>query len=276
LVLLPSRLSQVKSLFLMFLYALISPNLCCQCQSSQMTFPVNLLLTLLLCVKDKATSRVLSKGKKVIGLYRLDVPLFLTFYSFRQQVASDGVWHKRLGHPNDQVLKHLSTIKAILFNKTSQSMCESCQLGKTCRLPFSSSDFRSSRPLERIHCDVWGPVPIVSVQGFRFYVVFIDNYLRFCWFYPLKLKSDVFSVFKAFQQQVENQYKQKICVFQSDGGGEFMNNNMSQHLAACGIKHFVSCPHTPEQNGIAERRHRHITELGLSMLYQSIFLKNSG
>ena len=109
----------------------------------------------------------------------------------------------------------------------------------------------------------------MSVQGFRFYVVFIDNYLRFCWFYPLKLKSDVFSVFKSFQQQVENQYKQKICVFQSDGGGEFMNNNMSQHLAACGIKHFVSCPHTPEQNGIAERCHLHITELGLSMLYQS-------
>ena len=221
------------------------------------------------CVKDKATSRVLSKGKKVKGLYRLDVPQFLTFYSFRQQVASDGVWHKRLGHPNDQVLKHLSTIKAILFNKTSQSKCESCQLGKTCRLPFFSSDFRSSRPLERIHCDVWGPAPVVSTQGFRFYVVFIDNYSTFCWLYPLKMKSDVFTIFKAFQSQVENQYKQKISVFQSDGGGEFVNKNLSDHFTAAGIRHFISCPHTPEQNGIAERRHRHITELGLSMIYQS-------
>ena len=179
------------------------------------------------------------------------------------------MWHKRLGHPNDQVLKHLSSIKAISFNKTSQSICESCQLGKTCRLPFPNSEFRSGRILERINCDVWGPAPVVSVQGFRFYVVFIDNCSRFCWFYPLKAKSDVSYVFKAFQLQVENQYKQKISVFQSDGGGEFINKTLLDHFAATGIKHLVSCPHTPEQNGLAERRQRHITELGLSMMFQS-------
>lgn len=148
-------------------------------------------------------------------------------------------------------------------------MCEACQVGKTCKLPFSSLVFRSSRVLERIYCDVWGPAPVVSVQGFRFYVVFIDNYSRFCWFYPLKSKSDVFAIFKAFQLQVENQYNQKIAIFQSDGGGEFINKSLTDHFAATEIKQIVSRPHTPEQNGIAERRHRHITEIGLSMLYQS-------
>lgn len=41
------------------------------------------------------------------------------------------------------------------------------------------------------------------------------------------------------------------------------------HFSTHGIKHLISCPHTPEQNGIAKRRHKHITELGLSMLYQA-------
>ena len=148
-------------------------------------------------------------------------------------------------------------------------MCEACQVGKTCKLPFSSLVFRSSRVLERIYCDVWGPAPVVSVQGFRFYVVFIDNYSRFCWFYPIKSKSYVFSVFKVFQLQVENQYNNKIAIFQSGGGGEFINKSLTDHFVASGIKHIVFCPHTPEQNRIAGSRHRHITELGLSMLYQS-------
>ena len=148
-------------------------------------------------------------------------------------------------------------------------MCEPCQLGKTCKLPFSSSDFRSSRVLERIHSNVWGPAPAVSAQGFRYYVVFIDNYSRLCWLYPMKSKSDVFSIFKVFQLQVETQYEQKIKVFQSDGGGEFVNKQLAQHFSDCGIKHIMSCPHTSEQNGLAESRHRHITELGMSMLFQS-------
>lgn len=56
------------------------------------------------CVMDKATNKVLSQGRKAKGLYRLDNPKFMSFYSFRQQSSSDAVWHKRLGHPNDQVL----------------------------------------------------------------------------------------------------------------------------------------------------------------------------
>ncbi|KAG7599793.1 Retrotransposon Copia-like N-terminal [Arabidopsis suecica] len=221
------------------------------------------------CVKDKVTNKLLSQGSKLNGLYKLENPQFLAYYSSRQQATSDVIWHRRLGHPHHQVMQHLSTISAISYNKTTKSMCEACQLGKTCKLPFSRSEFQASKPLERIHCDVWGPAPVTSVQGFRFYIVFIDNYSRFCWFYPLKLKSDVFSIFKSFQSLVENQFNQKIKIFQSDGGGEFVNKHMQSHFELCGIQHFISCPHTPQQNGLAERKHRHILELGMSMLYHS-------
>ncbi|WZZ47533.1 hypothetical protein YC2023_043792 [Brassica napus] len=48
-----------------------------------------------------------------------------------------------------------------------------------------------------------------------------------------------------------------------------MSTRFMSHLRDHGIVHLVSCPATPQQNGLAERIHRHLTELGLSMLFQS-------
>lgn len=142
-------------------------------------------------------------------------------------------------------------------------------MGKISRLPFSDSVFVAKKPLEKVHCDLWGPSPVVSTQGFRYYVVFVDHYSKFAWMYLLRMKSDFFSAFLHFQTMVERQLDHKILTFQSDGGGEFISKQFAAHLASCGIKHQWSCPHTPQQNGVAARKHRHITELGLSMMFQS-------
>lgn len=66
---------------------------------------------------------------------------------------------------------------------------------------------------------------------------------------------------------VENQLQKKIKQFQCDGGGEFISRQFLTHLAASGIQQLVSCPHTPQQNGLAERKHIHLTELALTMLF---------
>lgn len=96
----------------------------------------------------------------------------------------------------------------------------------------------------------------------------VDDYTRFAWLYPLRYKSDFFQIFTAFKKLVETQFDTKVKEFQSDGGGEFVNTQMKHFLQENGIVHRISCPHTPEQNGLAEKRHRHFTELGLSMMYQ--------
>ena len=63
--------------------------------------------------------------------------------------------------------------------------------------------------------------------------------------------------------------ERKIKIFQSDGGGEFSSIFFQQHLQQSGIIKQTSCPYTPQQNGVAERKHRHIMETALTMLFES-------
>jgi hypothetical protein len=57
----------------------------------------------------------------------------------------------------------------------------------------------------------------------------------------------------------------KIIVVQSDwGGGEY--EKLNSFFKSIGICHLVSCPHTHQQHGVAERKHRHIVEKGLALL----------
>jgi hypothetical protein len=71
---------------------------------------------------------------------------------------------------------------------------------------------------------------------------------------------------------VERQFNKKILAVQSDWGGEY--ERLNSFFTQIGIVHHVSCPHTHQQNGDAERKHRHIVEVGLSLLsYASMPLK---
>jgi gag-polypeptide of LTR copia-type len=60
---------------------------------------------------------------------------------------------------------------------------------------ISDLSCNASSPLEVIHSDLWGPSPIVSSNGFKYYVHFLDEYSRFFWIYFLRSKDEVVNVF---------------------------------------------------------------------------------
>ncbi|CAA0812276.1 Uncharacterized mitochondrial protein AtMg00710, partial [Striga hermonthica] len=178
------------------------------------------------------------------------------------------LWHSRMGHPSHDVVKRALTHCNIPFSGNGNSIpCVDCMKSKMHKLPFNSVSTYSYAPLELIRSDLWGSLPSVSHNGFRYYVSFIDHATRFTWIYLLKNKSQTLPAFTQFKQLVENQLNKKIKALQTDGGGEFIG--MTNFLNHVGIKHKISCPYTPEQNGLAERNHRNIVEVGLSLLSQS-------
>ncbi|KAJ0446564.1 putative RNA-directed DNA polymerase [Helianthus annuus] len=139
--------------------------------------------------------------------------------------ASYEVWHSRLGHAAFDTIsllqKHGSLYVTSLLPKPV--LCSTCQLAKQHRLPFAINKKRALHVLDLVHCDLWGPSPITSTDGYQYYVLFIDDFSRFTWFYPLKRKSDFFDILKVFLAFVQTQFGTKLKVFQSDGGTEFVN-----------------------------------------------------
>ena len=150
--------------------------------------------------------------------------------------------------------------------------CTSFQMGQIHKLPFPTSQTIYYAPLQLVEANIWGSSPILSPNSNKFYITFIDVFSRFTWIYFLKRKFEAFDCFIHFKTQAENQLNTKIKIFQSDWGGEF--RSFSKYLDNHDILHRVSCPCTSPENGIVERKHKHMVEFGLTLLAQSSIPKN--
>ncbi|CAH9077265.1 unnamed protein product [Cuscuta europaea] len=188
--------------------------------------------------------------------------------ALKTTLVSGPVWHNRLGHCGDHILLSLTKNKFISSTSTFSHDCVSCKLGKSHRIPFQDVIHNFIASLQLIHSYVWQS-PILSNLEFKYYVSFIDDFSRFTWVYPMHKKSEVFTHFCNFQNLVENLFDCKIKCFQSDGGGEFVNSSFQNHFLKCGILFRKSCPDTPAQNGVAERKHRHLLELARTLLQEA-------
>ena len=71
------------------------------------------------------------------------------------------------------------------------------------RLHFPATETKTKQPLAILHTNLWGPAPVVSIQGYKYYVSFVDDFTRFTWIFPLKTKDETLQVFKIFKAQVE-------------------------------------------------------------------------
>lgn len=141
-------------------------------------------------IQDRVTKQVIARGLCEDGLYVLrDASMALMATSGVSRKASFDLWHNRLGHIHFDVISSLN--KLGVLNVTSvlpkPVICKPCQISKSQRLPFELNPKRASHPLDLVHCDLWGPAP-VSSDDYSYYVVFVDDYSRFTWFYPLKSK----------------------------------------------------------------------------------------
>jgi hypothetical protein len=136
-----------------------------------------------------------------------------TDQTMHERTSLDG-WHKRLGHPSFKIVRNLVNhfFLPVAPNKMN-SLCSSCSINKAHQLPFRPTSFQSHAPLDIIYTDVWGPAHCVGLDGSRYYLIFIDHYTKYIWFYPINAKSCVKSIFPQFKHLVEKRFQSQIKSF---------------------------------------------------------------
>lgn len=222
-------------------------------------------------VKHKPSKRVLITGPAEDGIYKFRFPPPVSHPTAMVSArTTQPDWHSRLGHPQHSTVSFLISkfnLPHSSIKQSSNSLCEACCLGKSKQLTLPLTGTIANKPLALVHGDVWGPAPELSFYGDRYFVIFVDDFSRYCWLFPIKKKSDVCSVFINFHKLVERQFQTPLLEFQSDWGGEF--RTVHNYLKEQGVHHRITCPHTHQQNGTVERKIRHVVDTCLALLAHS-------
>lgn len=142
--------------------------------------------------------------------------------------------------------------------RSALDCCEVCSLGKHTRFPFPNSETKSDKVLALLHLDVWGPYNTHTFDGNKFFLTIVDDFSRITWIFLLKLKSDILVVLKQFFRMVLTQFNVPVQGVRYDNGGKFVSDQMQALFKELGIIHYKTCVYTPQQNGVAEKKHRHI------------------
>ena len=86
------------------------------------------------------------------------------------------------------------------------------------------------------------------------------------WLYLMKNRSELFSYFSAFCAEIQTQFHVPVQIL-SDNAKKYMSEPFQNYIIKHGILHQTSCVDTPSQNGVAERKNRHL-ETAKALLFQ--------
>lgn len=146
-------------------------------------------------------------------------------------------------------------------------LCDACQMGKKIRVAFKSKNCVStSKPIDLLHLDIFGPSMTRSLWGNYYGFVIVDDFTRFTWSLFLSQKEETFEVFVKFVKIIQNELNLKIVTLISGHGGDFVNHQFESFCKENGIAHNFSCSCTPQQNGVVEHKNRVLEELAQTMI----------
>ncbi|GJS43487.1 retrovirus-related pol polyprotein from transposon TNT 1-94 [Tanacetum coccineum] len=137
------------------------------------------------------------------------------------------LWHRRLGHANMRLIQSLAS-KELVRNlpklKFDQHFCDACKIGKQAHASHKANNIVSTtRCLELLHMDLFGPSAVRSYGGNRYTLVIVDDYSRYTWTRFLKNKTEAFDQFEIFSKRIQNQLGCTIVSIRTDHGREFDN-----------------------------------------------------
>ena len=86
-----------------------------------------------------------------------------------------------------------------------------------------------------VHCDLWGPFSVPTIEGYKYFLTIVDDYFRCTWVYLLKSKSETQAPIQQFSIMVESQFDAKLKCLRSDNGAKFITKDffkIKRHFAS--------------------------------------------
>ena len=161
--------------------------------------------------------------------------------------------------------------KLLMISSTSAL---SARKGKMCQSRNRKPDEKAKEPLDFVHCDLAGPIDPVAKDGYKYALSFVDDYTGINIVYFLKQKSDTLEATEKFLSDTAP--FGKIRRLRSDNGSEFTSKNFKSLLRKNAIKHEMSAPYSPHQNGTVERAWRSLFDMARCLLLEANLPKQLG
>ncbi|GKT32732.1 Transposon Tf2-6 polyprotein [Aduncisulcus paluster] len=171
--------------------------------------------------------------------------------------------HERLGHASARAttkeLKRIGFTEKNLFKRVNKEImaCISCQKNRVSKKKKFFGRLKSSQAWSTLSIDTVGPVE-TDEDGFKYFIVIIDDFTRFAIISPTKTASKEESV---------REIRRLVSLFgcpksiRTDGGGQFIASEFEDLLKSFGISHIKTIPGDHEANGKVERLNREVRRL---------------
>jgi len=176
-------------------------------------------------VINKDDNSIVFKGKRIENVYKINFSELVDQKVICLLSVNDKkwVWHRRLGHANWRLISKLSKLQLVKglpnIEYHLDALCGACQKGKIVKSSFKTKDIVStSRPLELLDIDLFGPVNTASLYGSKYGLVIVDDYSRWTCVKFLRSKDNAYDVFINFCTQIQYEKEIKILKVISDHG----------------------------------------------------------
>ena len=225
------------------------------------------------CTVQDATGREILRTPCSRGLYKINLSQIASCihttgtemltpppasHTRTKTLPSSEIWHRRLAHPNQFVVKQVLAGRDLEYTTTDENdddqTCKICIVAKLKqrfnRLPVQ----RSQIPFELVHSDLCGPMAS-SIGGANYYIIYVDDCTRYVEVFTLitKTAAEIVEKFKAYKAWVEAQ-GYRIRRFRCDNGtGEYANSTFLTLLTSSGISFEPAPAYTQHKNGVSER-----------------------
>ena len=109
--------------------------------------------------------------------------------------------------------------------------------------------------------DAISPFCRKSFGAAYYFLTFLDDYLKETWICFFTFKSECFTNFQYFHTAMETYAGKKIFTLRSDNGGKFTSWEFTNNCMKYGIQCRYLQPHTPQYNGVVERKNKRLLNI---------------